>query len=451
MASLDRDQNLNKMLSFYEPKVYGAFTGFLRAFEAFLTEHQVQSPVWGAEFFYLEDGHKISFLEDWSVAFDHGFSRYVRQKFPTGTGLADESDLKTVFRSEVSSLFLQSAESVLTTYWMGKMPVTVLGSSPRDCIQRSMPSGKSQLSYTRELVHLYMHDQWISSSLLTNTEKKDLLPFILADQFSSSDAEEKFQFQLPRTDLTEEYRPFGVVEIFSKDESLRKMGLLKFLDDNYRSLYQFSDSFAFTNEWVQGSQHKIKLFQGGALDRLGFAQILKLFMLGQRILLDVQDLPLELDKRLQVFLIENNIKNQTLNFVTAISVFELGDGRLITFDGKKLIGKPEQKNFWHQIFKYFNLTQPEVTMDDDLFSFWKIRSTSGHELNYLDVRRVNFYNPTSYKKHVTINTKNHFAFLRAADSLRASAKSVSQRVEVELLPNGKISLDFGHYEEAPCR
>jgi hypothetical protein len=63
------------------------------------------------------------------------------------------------------------------------------------------------------------------------------------------------------------------------------------------------------------------------------------------------------------------------------------------------------------------------------------------------VRRVNIYNPTSYKKVVTIKTHKHFAFMKMIDPTRANAKSTSDGVDVELLPNGKIALDFGHYEE----
>jgi len=78
---------------------------------------------------------------------------------------------------------------------------------------------------------------------------------------------------------------------------------------------------------------------------------------------------------------------------------------------------------------------------------WRIRATSNHELSYLDVRRVNIYNPTSYKKTVTIRTHKHFAFMKMVDPTRANAKSTSEGVDVELLPHGKIALDFGHYEE----
>jgi hypothetical protein len=99
------------------------------------------------------------------------------------------------------------------------------------------------------------------------------------------------------------------------------------------------------------------------------------------------------------------------------------------------------------MFKFLSLNHPEVHSEKEVFGLWRIRATSPHELNYLDVRRVNFYNPTSYKKSVMVQTQKKFAFMKVIDPLHASAKMTSDGVEVELLPNGTLALDFGHYEE----
>jgi hypothetical protein len=170
-------------------------------------------------------------------------------------------------------------------------------------------------------------------------------------------------------------------------------------------------------------------------------------MMGQRILLDRTGLSEDLEKKLQIFLVENNIKIQSVNFITSIEICELGEGVLIIFQGDRLYENPQAELFWPQIFKFFDLSQPEVTMDPDVFSVWKIRATSPHELSYLNVRRLNLYNPTSYKKIVTIRTHKHFAFMKMIDPSRANAKSTPSGVDVEILPQGKIALDFGHYED----
>jgi hypothetical protein len=183
------------------------------------------------------------------------------------------------------------------------------------------------------------------------------------------------------------------------------------------------------------------------MDRTLFAQMIKLFMMGQKIVLDRSGLSDDLDKRLQIFLLENNLKVQSVNFLTSINLVELGEGRFITYEGDKLTNLEDQQKFWGHLFRFFNLTHPKIQTDRDIFSLWRIRATSPHELNYLDVRRVNFYNPTSYKKSVVVHTQKKFAFMKVIDPLHATAKTTPEGVEIELLPNGKLALDFGHYEE----
>lgn len=453
LAALDQESNLHKIFSFFEPKVWEAYSGFLQAFRKFLSQNKVKSPVWGARFNYFQDGEKFSYHEDSSIAFEQGFSRFLKQAHPQGTDLTElkaEVELKRKFTEEVGSLFVTNAQEELSPFWMGVQNITMLGGSPKETIVRSLPGGKSQLEYTRDLFHHFVNSEWISSALLTAAEKKESLNWILKEHFGSSEIQQRYHYEVYKGELTSEFRPFGVVDLFGGKvhQHYSKTGLIKFLDQHFRWLYQSSDELTFTPEWIDVNHSKIKFFHGEDLTRITFAQILKLFMMGQRILLDVSGLGEGLDKRLQIFLLENNIKSQSVNFMTSTEICELGEGKLVLFDGKKLIDNPSREKFWQHIFRYLNLVQPEMMMDDDVFSLWRIRATSSHELSFLDVRRVNIYNPTSYKKTVSIKTQKHFAFMKMIDPTRAQARSTPDGVEVELLPNGKIALDFGHYEEA---
>lgn len=450
LAALDHEGQLNKMFSFFEPKVFSAFTGFLRAFGTFLATHKVKAPIWGGSFYFYEDSLKQSFIQDSSTAFEQGFSRFLKKGQPEGAELSDprmERELKEKFTQDVEQLFLSTAETSLSPFWAGTQKIVALGSGPKETILRSLPGGKSQLEFTRDLFQHFVNSDWISSALLTSGEKKELLGWILSEHFGSKEVEERYQYHGPLRELSGEFRPFGVVDIFGSKTCNEKIGLTTYLDKNFRWLYQGQEGFVFSPEWVELHQSKVKVFHGGELDRVSFAQLLKLFFMGQRVILNRSGLGEGLEKKLQVFLIENNIKVQDVNFMTPTQICELGDGRLILFDGDRLIDNPKRETFWAHIFRFLNLVQPEMIMDEDVFSLWRIRATSPHELSYLDVRRVNIYNPTSYKKTVSIRTQKHFAFMKVIDPMRASAKSTTEGVEIELLPNGKIALDFGHYEE----
>lgn len=453
LAILDQEKNLNKMFSYFEPKVFQIFSHFLKSFGSFLASNKLKSPVWGAQFSYYQDSKRISFIEDSSHTFEQGFSRYLKQNHPEGTDLTDtreEVRLKNVFTEEVAQLFSTTAEATLAPFWSGIQKIVTMGGSPKETILRSLPSGKSQLDYTKDLFNHFIHHDVISTALLNPDEKKETLSWILNEHFGPKEIDQRYHYAVLKGDLGEDFRPFGVVDIFGgkKQNQFQELGLNTFLDKHFRWLYQSHDELSFTPEWIDVNQHKIKFFHAEDLNRTTFSQILKLFLMGQRILLDTSRMPVDLDKKWQIFLLENNLKNQSVNFMTNTQICELGEGRLILFEGDNLLNKPDKEKFWQHIFRYLNLVQPEMQMDHDVFSMWRIRATTPHELSYLDVRRVNIYNPTSYKKVVSIKTNKHFAFMKMIDPTRASAKSTPEGVDVELLPNGKIALDFGHYEEA---
>jgi hypothetical protein len=452
LACLDHELNLNKMHSFFEPKVFQSFTHFTKSFGEFLASNNIKAPVWGMCFHYPEKDSSRSFIEDSSLAFEQGFSRYLKRNHPGGIEINAqecEENWKRSFTQEVQDLFIASAEASLGPYWSGHQHTIMLGSSPQETIERALPGGKSQFGYFKDIFRYYARGEWISSSLLTSSEKKDLLPQILREHFGTVEIEERFRYRLPKPELDDEWRAYGIAEIYQDKSSghFQECGLLDFMDEQYRWMYQLQTELNFTTEVIEANQNKVKFFHGASLDRTRFGQMLKLFLMGQKVVLDRSGLHPDLIKRLEIFYLENNLKLQNVNFQTHISLTDLGEGRFITLDGEKLKGNPERKKFWNNLFRWFQLAQPEVLMDKEVFGLWRIRATGQHDLNFLDVRRFSLYNPTSYKKTVTIHTQKHFAFMKSIDPRHADAKSVTGGVEVELRPGGKVSLDFGHYEE----
>ncbi len=77
---------------------------------------------------------------------------------------------------------------------------------------------------------------------------------------------------------------------------------------------------------------------------------------------------------------------------------------------------------------------------------WRTRGPGGSELKFQEIRRVSFFNRTSYKKKARINTKSNFAFIKILDETNVNVASANNVVEVEFLPGGFVSLDFGVYE-----
>jgi hypothetical protein len=160
----------------------------------------------------------FSFFEDCSLAFEQGFSRYLKKNQPDGTDLTDpvtEAQLKENFTKEVSDLFITTAEAALGPFWMGTKKIVALGSGPQETILRSISTGKSQLEYTRDIFYHFVNSNWISSVLLSSTEKKECLSWILSEHFGPKEIEEKYNYHAYSSNLSDEFKPFGVIDIFT--------------------------------------------------------------------------------------------------------------------------------------------------------------------------------------------------------------------------------------------
>jgi hypothetical protein len=451
LASLDNENKLHKMYSFFDPKIFQAFSSFLDGFGSFIADNKVKAPIWGVQFSYFERAERVSFFKDSSMVFEQGFSRYLKKSFPEGVQLSqpfEEGKLKTQFLDEVQGLFTSMARETLSPFWAGEKMITVLGSGPQETIERALPSGKSQLKFFKDIFTLNSHNHFFSSVLLNDAEKSQLISTFLPEHFGNEDIEHRYHYQIYPGELGQTFRPFSIVDIFGPDVNLfKENGLLPTLKKALPWTYQVQETLDFTPEGIESGQDRVKFFHASKMDRTRFSQMLKLFLMGQRIVFDKTGLHPDLEKRLQIFFLENNLKLQSVKYLINIQVCELGEGLLICLEGEALKDQPDRKKFWDHIFNYLKIQHPSLVMDDDVFCLWRIRSTAPTELNYLDVRRINLYNPTSYKKQVLVHTQKHFAFLKMIDPSKATAKSTTEGVEVELLPNGKIALDFGHYEE----
>src|SRR5690606_5701605 len=138
-----------------------------------------------------------------------GFSRFLKQNHPEGTELTEpkkESELKVTFTSEVEQLFKATAESVLAPFWRGVQKIVPLGGSPKETILRSIPGGKSQHEFTKDLFSHYISSDLVSSALLASEEKKEVIKRILQEHFGHDEISYRYQHSTLSGELTSEFR-----------------------------------------------------------------------------------------------------------------------------------------------------------------------------------------------------------------------------------------------------
>lgn len=458
---VDNEGRLNKLFSFYDPRVFQSFRKFVWNIGQYFSQSGISCEVYGGDFGYLKDGLFSSYFNDRSVAFEQGFHRYLKQIEETEpesyenlkTDFYYEEVLKRKYADMIKDLYLQSAKESIPASWSGDLKFAFLGGMPSDIFSRSSDMWEYHGDFFGPLFSVVVNNIIPVSTLLSPSMRKPILLRALKDVVSHHFLLSKLDNSMYDEDLQISFRPMVFFDLYLKDkgthssELMTKGGIKYFFDREYHWMYRLNfKSFKFNGE--EEDDHKINFFFGSLLDKDGFNEMLKLFLNGGRMFLDVSGLSSELDNKLNIFLTENNIAIEKINYLTPILKAQIGEGTLITFNNNKLAANTTMKKvgFWQTMIKYLELKHLNLEVDEGIYYFWKHRGSNTYELDYEEIRRVSFYNPTSYKKKVHIVSSKNFAFLKTVDEQNVNVKSTPIGIDVELLPSGAVSLDFGYFE-----
>jgi len=168
-------------------------------------------------------------------------------------------------------------------------------------------------------------------------------------------------------------------------------------------------------------------------------------MNGGKVVLDRSKLKNNLVKKLEIFIIENSLKVEKVNFKTMVNNISLGEGRLIIFESSKLLegSANDRIIFWSQLIKTFSLLHLKLESREDLEYIWSTRNANSQDLKYDEIRRLSIYNFTKKSKRGRLVLGNNFVLTKVCEQNNTVVKSSIQNIEVELSPNGHTLLDFG--------
>lgn len=460
-AIVDNEGRLNKLFSYYDPRVFQSFRKFAWQVGQFFSQSGINFEVYGADFGHLDNGLFVSYFNDRSVAFDQGFHRYLKQfeenepeKYQNiKYDHTYEERLKQDYADMIKGLYLQSAKESIPANWSGNLKFAFLGGSPSDIFARSSDMWEYHGDFFEPLFSIVVNGIIPTSCLLSPNMRKPILTRALNDVVSHSYLVSKLDNSMYDEDLHISFRPMTYFEVYLEEKDpqnalhLNKGGLKYFFDRDYHWMYRIhQDPFKFNVD--EEESHKVHFFFGSQMTKEKFNEMLKLFLNGGKIFLDSYELSVDLDNKLNVFLTENNIEVEKINYLTPILKAQIGEGTLITYDNQKLSETSiiKKVGFWQTMIKYLQLKHLDIQVDEGIYYFWKNRVSNTYELDYEEIRRVSFYNPTSYKKKVHIVSSKNFAFLKSVDEQNVNVKSTPIGIDVDLLPGGAVSLDFGYYE-----
>lgn len=463
---LDSDGSVHKMHSLYDPRVYQAFRKWVWHLSQELNQKNISFPVRGLKAFWVGERSAHSYFEDYSSAFQAGFTRFLKQhKLPvrlneegvevSALAPVEEKIQTTRYRKLITDLYTQTAAESLASQWTGEQEYGFLGGAPQDIFPRSSDLWNHQIELMQDL---WTQQEWNlmpSSVLIHPRVKRGVIGKFLKDHLSSAFVRQAHQLAMTEESESGHFAPLVFFDIFWDEElaaqapgELDELGLLGHVQRDYRSCWRWRGRFDFNRESEDENTHKLKFFFGKQMDRTKFQQVLRLFLNGQKVVLDRQGLDPVLEKKLQLFLVENELVPQDINFLSKLTLVRLGEGVLLMYDGQKLREHPLPKKiaFWEHVTKYIQLKHLAIRGEDQFFFNWKTRATGAFELKYDEIRRLSIYNPTTQRVRCQIQGSKQFAFLKVVDPMQAQAKSTPMGVDVEIMAGGWISLDFGHFE-----
>lgn len=463
----DGNSHFNKLYSFFDTRIYKAFCKFVNELGTYFSQSGIAGDIHALECGYLDSSYFNSYFFDSSRVFSNAFSNYLQAKRELETdGVNDaedltshyisdpiiEKELKDEFKSTILNFYISTAKKALNTNWVGSLKVSFIGGKNSDFINR-IYSKESGQDYVQNIFESLCIDTLVSSVLVDGQRKRKLFGRILEEIVTNSFSSQKFNETVFDEVGAGVFKPLVLFNLLYNDDITKSADhwaenhLLYSISKEYKWLYKKCEIEKNDNLEMNIENNQLFFVAGDSLTKKSFNKILKIFLNGGKIMIDTAHMCETLERRLQSFIIENSLHLEKVNYMTQIDHAFLGEGRLVIFNGKdfKESAPSKMKNFWLKLISSFEQPYLKINAPDEIEYYWRTRDSNSNELNYEEVRRVNFYNPSSYKKKVTIYLQKNFALLKKIDEMHVKVKSNNYEVEVELLPEGSVSFDFGMY------
>lgn len=461
IAAIDNLDNVNRIYSYFEPKVFQAFRKFCHQVGHYFSQSGIESQIFGLNSYRIEDGHIVSFFKDHSSTFDTGYNRYIKQLQDSEpekvqeliTNPSLENNLKLEYHDIIYDLYNDSCNQFLGGHWSGHIRVCFLGASGKDLFRRTHDAWESEQGYFSPLLKIIVNGFYPSSLLLSNDLRRGALGKAFKDIIDSNLLRNQLQDDYYSDEASLSFQPLALFQLndggrghFSFEKIMQESGLRYYFEKEFPWNYKINKDFESNVEDLD--ERAVQFYFGKRLDLVKFNRLLQAFMNGHKVFLDTANMNHLISKRLELFFTENSLRLEKVNYISPVTKVSLGEGLLITYDSHKLkeTSLIKRSGFWDAMIGYLNLKHLKVKAEDGIHYFWKVRSSNTYELNYEEIRRVNFYNPTSYKKKAHVHTSSNFAFVKIIDQYNSQVNSTPLGIDMELKPGAFVTLDFGYFE-----
>lgn len=456
--SLDGEKQMHKMFSFYEPKVFKGFQKFITTFKNYLVEQKLQVSVLGFSPFFAHASKIISYFEDSSPSYEQAFKRFLEgqgNKQITLKSIDEERIVHTEFRRNLKDLYEESFKEIIGEYWDGKLNICFLGGSPHNFVNRSFGK-EDELGYFKDMLQVCALNM-LPSTVLLGQERSELLQDVSKSYFVDILASEKINENFYEDDTPLIFSRLNLFSLFIQPGQhfqaiwQKSYSPLHLLEQRYQGTYLFLEHTKekYQNVINDERNRSIHFFLAQYFDLDIFHSIIKLFMHGKQIIIDINNISETFARKLEAFFIENKLEVQKVNFHTIVRSVSLGDGQIILYSSQPLevLDRKSINDFWQKILSLFTFKHPEVTGDNGVIEYWLERSPLNSELNFESIRRVTLCNVVSYKQKATIKFPKSFLVLKIVDEQNAKVKIDNGVLDIAFSSKGSVSIEFGFIDE----
>lgn len=457
LACWDGQDNLYKMYSFFDPQVFQAHRKFCWNLGQYLSQAGVGVKVFGLNSKKIEDSSVVSFFDDYSQSFEKGFNRFVKQTQDSEPERIEklvrepayEQVMRKEYRDMVYQLYLGSCQELLAGHWSGVIESTFVGASSVDLMRRTHPLWEAEHFYYDQLFKTHVNNEFPNSVILGYEGKKGSLKNAFSAMVNSSSIQSQVDNDYYADDSSLSFRPLYHFEVYcspNENSPFVQSGLKHFLDHKFSWQYSYNQNNLAQVE--DSEEEKVHFFYGTSLNEKSLTQAIKIFLNGQKVFIDTAGISEKLHYKIKDFFTENNLNVESVNYLSPIDKVSLGDGLIVTYNTDKLSETSFQKKqgFWQKLIEFVDIKNLFIDADKDVYFLWFTRPSNSFELSYEEVRRVCFFNPSSYKRKAFIKSSSNFAFVKSLDLENCQVRSTPIGIEVELLPGAYSVLDFGYFE-----
>lgn len=452
VVAADSEDSLIHFHSFFDPRIFQAFSRFLSHLDRYLSESGIGIDIWGVEPGYFERGFFVPTIRDYSQVFQHAFGRFLKSKKEEDAELTlrnqDEEEIyRREFELTIQELYLEEAKNKLEVYWEGTRRLFFLGLGQESLIQ-NVTGQLSQRGLLEESLFSMTRDVVPFSTLLNKNNKGELLRNLFDNVLSPFHHQSKFEKDFYEDSSGVSFQKLGFFDLYLSPElsgESDQLGLFQFLNQQFDQCYRVCPltEFRFVEEFPH--HEKVFFLIGEGFESHLFHQALKTFMAGGKLVIDRDSLNQEQRRKLETFLIENNLKVEQVFFHSNIQHVKCGEGVLVFVESEQLlkIDSKKQEVFWMKLLKTFEIRHLSIPKMEGLSSFWLTKTSIGGDLSYEEIRRVILMNPTSYRLKLSLPINRPFALLKLLNEKHCQSDKRGHELELIFDPKGCVSIDIG--------